>query len=71
MIDIGTNDLLDIWLRNRGNEDVDGLCKAVEARGLQVADLEKQVADLQMELADERSGRLYASNPGEEEDIFG
>lgn len=68
MIDIGTNNLLDIWLRNRGNEDVEGLCKAVEALGFQVDDLEKQVADLEAELADERSGQVDVDLG---EDIFG
>lgn len=67
MIDIGTSNLLDIWLRNRGNEDVEGLCKAVEALGFQVADLEKKVADLQAELADKRDW----FSPAKEEDIFG
>ena len=68
MIDIGTNNLLDIWLRNRGNEDVEGLCKAVEALGFQVADLEKQVADLQAANARLQSRRRKAAK---EEDIFG
>ena len=67
MIDIGTNNLLDIWLRNRGNEDVDGLCKAVEALGFEIVDLKNQIAGLQQELIDERRPR---ANPTQE-DIFG
>ena len=66
MIDIGTNNLLDIWLRNRGNEDVDGLCKAVEALSIDNKALSEEIDALKQELADERSGKDLP-----EEDIFG